>query len=155
MDYRQWLPLFGLAASDEKVVAALAAAGSTAAVVFPRDTFTTGVDFRAAGLGVGFTAEFKLRSGGANHLPILGSVVMMTAPSKKQKGWSAYVGPLPHGIDKKDDKDALVAKLGEPKVVDDFFASAAWEIDGLRLGVLFTDDWKTIKQLGLAMPGAT
>ena len=60
MDYQQWLPLFGLAASDSKVVSALAAAGVTAPVELPFQTFTTGVDFKPRGLGVGFTAEMKL-----------------------------------------------------------------------------------------------
>ena len=154
MDYQQWLPLFGLAASDSKVVSALAAAGVTAPVELPFQTFTTGVDFKPRGLGVGFTAEMKLREGGSADLPILSSVVMMTAPSKKAKGWAPYAGPLPHGLAKGDGKDDIVAKLGPPTTLDDFFNSAGWVIDGLRLGVLFTDDWKTIKQLGLMMPGA-
>lgn len=154
MDYRKWLPLFGRAATDAEVAAALVAAGSTAKVSFPKDTFTTGVDFRDVGLGVGFTAEFKLRAGGATDVPILASVVMMTAPGKKAEGWKPYTGPLPHRLLATDTKDDVVAKLGEPATLDDFFASAAWLVDGKRLGVLFTDDWKTIKQLGLMLPGA-
>ena len=154
MDYQQWLPLFGLAATDGKVVSALAAAGVTTPVVLPPQTFTTGVDFKPKGVGVGCTAEFKLREGGVADLPILASVVLMTAPSKNAKGWTPYAGPLPHSIKKTDSKDDLVAKLGEPATLDDFFNSAGWVIDGLRLGVLFTDDWKKIKQLGLMLPGA-
>lgn len=155
MDFQQWLPLFGLPATDGKVVSALAAAGVTAPVVLPPQTFTTGVDFKPQGVGVGFTAEFKLREGGVADLPILASVVLMTAPSKNAKGWTPYNGPLPHGLKKTDSKDDVVAKLGEPATLDDFFNSGRWVIDGQQLGILFTDDWKKIKQLGLSLPGAT
>lgn len=153
MDYQEWLPLFGLAANDGKVIAALAAHGVTTPVTLPPQVFTTGVDFKAQGLGVGFTSEFTLR-GGVADLPILASVVMMTAPSKNAKGWTPYAGPLPHGLKKGDTKDDVVAKLGEPVKLDDFFCSGRWVIDAQQLGILFTDDWKKIKQIGLSLPGA-
>jgi hypothetical protein len=153
MDYQEWLPLFGLAATDPKVVAALAAHGVTKPVTLPPETSTTGVDFKPHGFGLGFTSEFTL-SGGVADLPILASVIFVAIPGKSSKGWRPYSGSLPHGLAKSDSKDEVVGKLGEPASLDNFFCSAGWDIDGLSLGISFSDDWKQIKQLGLSLPGA-
>lgn len=154
MDYQEWLPLFGLAATDPRVVNALAAQGVTAPVTLPPQTLVTGVDLKTAGLSVSFMSEFKLR-GGVADLPILIAVVMTTVPGKSApKGSKPYAGPLPHGLSKKDGRDEVVAKLGEPVVLDDYFNSGRWVVDGHHVSILFTDDWKAIRQLGVTMHGA-
>lgn len=153
MDYDEWLPLFGLPANDRRVAAALAAHGVSKPVALPSQEYATGVDFKAHGLSVGFTSEFTL-SGGVADLPILASVVMMLILGKSAKGWTAYTGSLPHGLEKSHSKDDLVGLLGEPANLDEDYSSALWLIDGKELGVSFTDDWKHIKQLGLSLPGA-
>ena len=153
MNYQDWLPLFGLPATDPKVIAALAANGVTAPVTLPPETSATGIDFKPHGYGVGFTSEFTLRAGVAG-LPILSSVVIKTIPNKNAKGWTPYSGALPHGLTKNDSKDVALTKLGKPAVLSDAFFSGRWEIDGIDLGVSFSDDWQKIKQLGLSLPGS-
>ena len=153
MDYQAWVPLFGLPATDPKVVSLLAAHGVTDPVTLPPQTFTTGADFKPHGFGVGFTSEFTLR-GGAADLPILASVVIVVSPAKVKKGWVLYAGALPGGIKASDSKDEVVANLGPPANVNDDYTSAGWAIDGLELGIAFTEGWKQIKQLGLSLPGA-
>lgn len=150
MRFETWLPLFGLAATDAKVVAALADAGHTGAVKLPPQTSTTGIDFKPHGISLGFTSAFRLHDGDAT-LPILASLVLKPAA---RKDWKAYPGPLPHGLAPSDGKDAVVAKLGPAVALDDYFCSGGWDVDGLRLGILFTDDWSLIRQLGLSLPRA-
>lgn len=154
VNYQEWLPLFGLPANDPKVVAALASNGVTSPVTLPPQEFSTGVDFKNEGISVGFTSEFTLR-GGAADLPILSSVVMQLRLGAITKDWTPYSGPLPHGLKKSNTKDEIVALLGTPANLDQDFCSALWIIDRQELGILFTDDWRKIKQLGLSLPGAT
>lgn len=153
MDYLVWIPLFGLPAHDSKVVSLLAAHGVTTPVTLPAQTSTTGADFKLHGFGVGFTSEFALRGGVAN-LPILASVIIIVSPAKVKKGWKLYTGALPAGIKVTDSKDDVIAKLGPPDSSDADYTSAGWTLDGLELGITFTDDWKQVKQLGLSLPGA-
>lgn len=154
MNYQEWLPLFGLPANDQKVVAALAVHGFNKPVTLYPQEFSTGVDFKNEGIGVGFTSEFTLR-GGVADLPILSSVVMQLRLGKTTRDWTVYAGPLPHGLKATHCKDDVVALLGEPVNLDKDFCSALWVINGQEIGILFTDDWKKIRQLGLSLPGAT
>ena len=66
-----------------------------------------------------------------------------------------YTGPLPHGLKKSHSKDDVVALLGEPVNLDADLYSARWVIGGRGLGILFTEGWKNIKQLGLSLPRTT
>lgn len=154
MNYTEWLPLFGLAANDQAVVGALATHGVTTPVTLLPQWSSTGVDFKNDGVSVGFTSEFNLR-GGVADLPILSRVVMKPLLGKTAKNWTAYDGPLPHGLKTSHSKDDVLALLGNPVNLNEDFCSALWVIDGLELGILFTEDWRKIKQLGLSLPGAT
>jgi len=153
MNYQDWTPLFGLPANDPKVVSALAARGFTGPVTLEPDESSTSVDLKQEGLSVGFNSEFSL-NGGVADLPILSTIVMMTILGKTAKNWTAYTGPLPHGLTVDTSKDEALALLGEPENLDEDYESALWLIDGQELGVTFTEDWKRIKQLGLSLPGA-
>lgn len=153
MDYQEWIHFFGLPATDANVVKALAAHGFTTPVTLPPQTLVTGVDLKSEGISVSFMSEFKLR-GGVADLPIVTSVVMKTLPGKNAKGWTAYAGPLPYGLDIGDTKEDVIAKLGDPATLNDTFHSGRWVVDGHHVGILFTDDWKKIRQLGMTMPGA-
>ena len=88
-------------------------------------------------------------------MPILSSVVLMLRLGKRASGWTVYGGALPHGLSNTSSKDEVVALLGAPTNLNDTFCSALWVIDGKELRILFTDEWKQIKQLGLSLPRAT
>jgi len=154
MDYQEWLPLFGLPANDRRVVAALAEHGINTPVTLRPQELTVNVDFKNDGMSAGFTSEYTLRHGVAD-LPILSSVVMKIILGKTAKNWTVYTGPLPHGLKKTQSKDDVVSLVGEPVNFDADLCSARWVIDGLGLGILFTEDWKSIKQLGLSLPRMT
>lgn len=153
MDHREWLPLLGLAATDARIVSMLAKFGTNTPITLPHQTSETGVDFKQHGMFISFKSEFALK-GGSPKLPILTTVGFKLVPGKKAKGWVPYTGSLPGGIEPTDGKDELIVKLGRPVTLDEFFNSAAWLIETHRLGVLFTEDWKQMSQLGLSMPGA-
>lgn len=153
MTYSDWLPLLWLSARDPKVISALAANGFDKPITFRPDESTASVDFKAHGMSVGFTSEFLLK-GGASDLPILSTVVMKPLLGKSARGWTAYRAPLPHGLSASHTRDDVSAVLGTPANLDEDFCSALWEVDGLEIGILFTEDWKQIKQLGVSLPGA-
>ena len=150
-NYQDWLPLFGLSASDRQVVALLAAHGVNTPVTLRPQELTVNVDFKNDGMSVGFTSEYTLRRGVAD-LPILTSVVMKTILGKTAKSWTTYTGLLPHGLKKMHSKDDVVSLLGEPVNLDADLCSARWVVDGRGLGILFAEGWKNIKQLGLSLP---
>jgi hypothetical protein len=151
MDYREWLPMIGLAATDPRVVAALAAHGVTAPVTLGPQELETGLDFKSDGMSLTFNSEYDVR-GGVADLPILSQIVMMIVLGKTAKNWTAYTGPLPFGLKSTDSRDDVIARIGQPIVADDDFCSARWMIDGQDLGIRFTPEWKQIKQLGVGLP---
>jgi hypothetical protein len=157
MDYQEWVPLLGLPADDERVIARLAAHGWTAPVLFKPDELSVSVGFKGEGMGVAFESEYKIRSDGAADLPILSSVGMTLIPGKIQKNVTPYNGTLPYGLKKTFSKADVVALLGEPVNFSDDFHSARWMFeDGQRyLNIQFTEGWKNIKRLGIGIPSKT
>ena len=139
MDYQEWIPLLGLPADDERVIARLAAHDWNTPVVFEPQELTFDVVFRSHGMNIGFESEYKLSSDGVVDLPILASVTMKPTLSKNDKKWkwTAYSGPMPYSLKGTCSKADVIALLGEPANFDDDFNFAGWLLeDGQReLGI--------------------
>ena len=99
-------------------------------------------------------SEFKLR-GGVADLPILTAVVITIVPGKSApKGRSPTQDRCPMAWTRMTAATRWSRSWASPSCWTDFFNSGRWLVDGHHVSILFTDDWKTIRQLGVTMQDA-
>jgi hypothetical protein len=152
MDYKQWVDLFGKAADDPLVRAAVTKAGITKPLKIGGHELSVIADVPGKGMSIIFADDSVLHPGtGLIGRPILSTVNMAVQhPTRKD----LYTGPLPFKLTKTTGQAALRERLGTPVESEEDLRWDAWVVDGLQLTVGYTKDLRSIRSVSVKLPGS-
>ncbi|MFO1224545.1 MAG: hypothetical protein U1E90_15745 [Burkholderiaceae bacterium] len=150
MNYEQWQQLFGRAADDTGVAAAISQAGISKVLTIGADELSVAADIPGQGLTIVFTDESILRPGvGLVGRPVLTSVTMIL----KHPSSPLYRGPLPHGLTPDTTRDAMRQRFGAPIEIGEGRPWEVFRVEGLDLAPTYSRDLQSIARLTLRVPG--
>jgi hypothetical protein len=135
---RSGIPLLGRTEGDPELRHFLQAIGSWPIPDFPKDEFNSAFEDKARGFALTFQDSSSIPRPAFKELPPGTKVFIgMFFFSEGKDGYSAFEGALPSKIVLSDTSEAVVAKLGPPRVTSSHDSGAVkaqrWPIEGGKL----------------------
>lgn len=141
--YSDWAPLFGKSVLEPDVVSALKHAGFDKVPVIARDESETAKDIGESTIAFCIPEFIGRQLNLGDGVGIVHGMVMHL----EDDGSGPYEHALPFGITLNDNQASLRQRLGEPAVFDEDDPSDEWQIEGLEVTAMYTEDLSGIETL--------